>query len=153
MDEQFDPAMSFSSRGSSSSTLRHWFSHHSPMVFKTPLLLNLEHTQNITYPDHRSNLSGDGWEMGMIHSVCIVGGTWRRGRRKLSAIRGMLLSTWRTSPATPQGHKICFISMRRFQTTGTSILKLFLLAPVCLCLAIHATVPSDVKYLAWNLPG
>lgn len=103
MDEQLDPAGSFRSQGSSCNTLRHSPSYHSPTVFTIPLLLNLWHTQKMTYPGHSSNLSGFGWEMGMIPALCMAEGTWSRGGRKPCAGGGMLTSTGSMSPATPQG--------------------------------------------------
>lgn len=57
------------------------------------------------------------------------------------------------SSSFPRGHKSCFTSPGYFSAMGILILKLFLPAPICLCLGIHAIVPSDVKYSAWNLPG
>lgn len=61
--------------------------------------------------------------------------------------------TGNKSSSFPRGHTSCFISPGYFWAMGTSILKLFLPAPICLCLGIHAIVPSDVKYSAWNTPG
>lgn len=43
------------------------------MAFKTPLLLHLWHTHQISYLGHSSNLSVFGGEMGMNHVTGVVG--------------------------------------------------------------------------------